>query len=138
MYPGGVAPSDVRVEVDVETIGPAKVLFGIECRYSTRGGAFTSYRLLVATDGSSLIEAFPRHLSPPLVTGQPAPGAIRQGPNHVRADCVGSRLALWVNGQQVLALQDSELTTGLVGVYGRSLESSGAELVFRNFVVLRP
>jgi hypothetical protein len=132
--------SDVRVEVDAEKIGgPDHNFFGIECRVTVqRNQLVGAYGLVVGSDGGYAIEKHgPGAARTTLTTGQ-APDAIRAGANHVRADCVGTTLTLAVNGRQLAAVQDSEFNGNLAGVYVRSLDRAGAEIVFTNLVIAKP
>ena len=128
-------PADVRVELDAEmTSGQGQV--GIICRRFESGRAFTEYHLLVGTDGSYKIEGGPPFRS--LASGT-AGGALRAGVNHVRGDCIGTTLTLYVNGQQIATAQDSQLSTGrLNGFLLRSLDAAGAEATLRNLLITTP
>jgi hypothetical protein len=130
--------SDVRVEVDAEkTGGPDHNFFGIECRVTVqRNQLVGAYGLVVGSDGAYAIEKHGRARTT-LTTGQ-APDAIRAGANHLRADCVGTTMTLSVNGRQLAAVQDSEFKSNLAGVYVRSLDRAGAEIVFTNLVIAKP
>jgi len=58
--------------------------------------------------------------------------------NHLRADCIGSKLSLYVNGEFLAQSEDSEFTSGDVGVMAGTLESPGTDIRFDNFVVSKP
>jgi hypothetical protein len=66
--------------------------------------------------------------------------AILQGSaiNHLRADCIGETLALFVNGQKVAEERDAEFTFGDVGLLAGSYENPGVDIRFDNFVVTKP
>ena len=66
--------------------------------------------------------------------------AIMQGVaiNHLRADCVGETLTLYVNGQPVGMAQDADLADGDVGLLAGTFGQRGADAVFDNFIVLKP
>ena len=63
--------------------------------------------------------------------------AIRQGAanNHIRADCIGDILTLYVNGQQVATATDSSFSSGDVGLIAGTFDISNTEINFDNFVV---
>jgi hypothetical protein len=65
-----------------------------------------------------------------------ANAALRQGGqvNHLRAACVGDRLALYANDELLLEVVDATYSGGDVGVTARALEA-GLEVEFDNFAV---
>jgi hypothetical protein len=135
--PDPPVPTDVRIEVDVEeSAAGGASLFGILCRV-TPGRVLMAYQLLVARDGAYAIERRGGSSPKTLAEGK-APAAPRTGVNRVRADCIGSNLTLYLNGQLVATAQDTEFAGLLTGIFARSLETSGAELVFRNIVITTP
>ncbi len=58
--------------------------------------------------------------------------------NHIRADCIGRRLRLSVNGQFVAEASAAEWQRGDVGLIAGSYALPGTEVLFDNFSVLRP
>lgn len=135
--PDPPVPVDVRIEVDVEESAAGGVsLFGVLCRV-TPSRDLMAYQLLVARDGAYAIERR-GGLSPKTLTEGKAPATPRPGVNRVRADCIGSNLTLYLNGQLVATAQDTEFAGLLAGIFARSLETSGAELAFRNLVITSP
>ena len=66
--------------------------------------------------------------------------AIQQGgaQNTIRADCVGSTLSLYVNGQKLDEVQDTEFASGDVGLIAGSFDTPGTDIHFDNFVVTKP
>jgi len=57
---------------------------------------------------------------------------------HLRADCVGNNLALFVNGQHLVTVQDDAFSDGDVGLLVGTFDTPGADLLFDNFVVYKP
>jgi hypothetical protein len=136
-YAGSKTPDDARVELDAEKLsGSDKTFLGFECRVQLdRGRAIGGYRLVVTGAGGYAIERF--GASPQTLTsGAGAPTVT--GKNHVMAECVGNKLALFVNGKQVASVQDGAISTGLIGIYARTLEAAPSETLFTNFVVTSP
>lgn len=135
----GLTYTDTVVEVDAIKVGGERNnRFGIVCRVV---GPTNFYALMVSSDGFygigkvngnqfSLIgmKAF-----------QPA-DAILQGSaiNHLRADCVGDSLTLFVNDQKIGEAKDSEYTYGDVGLIAGSYETPGVDIRFDNFLVTKP
>jgi tRNA A-37 threonylcarbamoyl transferase component Bud32 len=65
---------------------------------------------------------------------------IRQGDatNHIRAICDGSTLALYVNGQRLVATEDDAFTTGDIALAATTYEDKVTEIHFDNLVVRHP
>lgn len=128
------APSTVRVEVDAQIMS-GKGHVGIVCHRNEGGRAFREYRLFVGTDGSSGIEVVPP--SQTIATGG-ASVTLKPGVNHIRADCIGPMLTLSLNGQQVATAQDDQVTGALNGIFLRSLDAAGFEVLFANLLITNP
>jgi hypothetical protein len=58
--------------------------------------------------------------------------------NHIRADCVGDTLTLYVNGEKLAEAKDSDFTSGDVGLMAGTFDQVGVDIRFDNFVVSRP
>ena len=127
-------PATVRVEFDVETTaGQGQV--GIVCHRFENGRIFAEYHLVIGTDGSYTIEGGPPYRS--LASGKAA-SALRAGVNHIRADCIGTTLTLYVNGQQIATAEDSQLTGLENGFFLRSLDTAGTSMTLRNLLITTP
>jgi hypothetical protein len=48
------------------------------------------------------------------------------------AECLGSKLALFLNGKEVASVSDGAITIGLIGIYARNQDAASTELVFKN------
>ena len=57
---------------------------------------------------------------------------------HLRADCIGSTLRLYVNDALLAEVIDSDLTSGMVGMTAGSLNDQGYEVMFDNFRITQP
>jgi hypothetical protein len=70
----------------------------------------------------------------------PPSDAINQGAatNHIRADCVGSTLTLYANGTQIDQQTDTDFSTGDVGLLAGTYTQTGTDILFDNFVVMKP
>jgi hypothetical protein len=66
--------------------------------------------------------------------------AIRLGTalNRLRADCVADRLTLYVNGEKLVEVQDTEFASGDVGLIAGTYQSAGTDIRFDNFIVYQP
>jgi hypothetical protein len=58
--------------------------------------------------------------------------------NHIRADCVGSELSLYVNGILLTTVTDSDFSSGDVGLMAGTYDTPGTDIYFDNFVVYDP
>jgi hypothetical protein len=131
--------ADVRLEVDAHAVdGPLDNAFGLVCRYQDPDNfAF----FLVSSDGYSGIGTV-RDGVRTLISGEAMlPNeAIAQGhtANHLRADCVGSRLSLWINAMLANEALISEWSPGDVGVIAGTYGEAGVEIRFDNFAIFQP
>lgn len=129
---------DVRLEVDAGKLaGPDENRLGLICRYS--GDDY--YFLIVSSDGYYGIGIFIDGRADLL--GQAAmqySSRIKTGPalNHLRADCNGDRLALYANGSLLGEVRDPTLRNGDVGLLAGTFSQPGVDVLFDNFVVMKP
>ncbi len=135
----GKRMNDVRLEVDaIKLGGPDDNDFGVICRYQDRDNF---YALLLSSDGYAGIlkvkEGKYTIISGPQMQFSES---IRRGSaqNHLQAECRGSSLTLFANGQKVLEAQDQDFNTGEVGLIAGTGETAGADLYFDNFWALKP
>jgi hypothetical protein len=130
---------DVRIETDVYTIGgPLENRFGLLCRYRD---ARNFYFFIISSDGYYGIGKMSGGLRSLLGQAMMAyTPAITQGIaiNHLRVDCVGETLTLYVNGQPVGMAQDADFPDGDVGLLAGTFAQPGTDAVFDNLVVIKP
>ena len=128
---------DARIEADVTTLnGPDENRMGVICRYQ-RGDY---YFFIISNDGYYAIGKFIGGQTLLLGQGSMAPTSFIQKDalNHLRADCIGDTLTLFVNFNQVASAQDSDFKNGDVGVLAGSFNEPGVDVLFQNFVVIQP
>jgi len=131
--------TDAQVEVDATKVaGPDQNDFGLICRSQDTKNF---YAFIVGSDGTYAIEKFSDSGSE--ILGSDAmqqSDAIRQGAatNHLRADCVGDSLSLYVNGQLVHSVTDSSYASGDVGLIAGTYDEAGADIAFDDLVVRQP
>ncbi len=130
---------DVAIDVDAAKLaGPDDNVFGVICRYQD---PLNYYFFLVSSDGYAGI-GVNKEGRRKLLTGDsllPSPVVARgDAENHIRAECVGYNLALYVNGALVAQARAAEWPTGDVGLLAGTYGESGTEIRFDNFSVLRP
>jgi hypothetical protein len=130
--------SDVRIEVDSGKVGgPDENRIGLICRYS--GNQY--YFFVISSDGYYGIGIFDHGQT--ALLGQSvmqASDKIKTGAdiNHLRADCNGDTLTLFVNGFQLAQAHDSTLKHGDVGLLAGTFSRPGVDVLFDNFVVTKP
>jgi hypothetical protein len=140
--PGQYFDGDVRVDVDATKIsGEDDNDYGLICRYSGEPSSPSYYFFIISSDGFAVIGKVTAGSTEYISNEKMQPSdAIKQGntTNHLRADCVGSTLTLYVNGQQVTSTSDSSFTGGDVGLIAGTFDIPSTEIHFDNFVVARP
>lgn len=132
--------TDVTLGVDAKTLGgPTDNDFGLLCRFQNE---YNFYAFLVSSDGYGGIvkvkDGLYQTLSGP--DGLEYGLMIAQGEavNQIRADCVGTRLTLYVNQEKFLEVEDADFSTGDIGLIAGSYSEPGVDILFDNFYVLKP
>ena len=130
--------SDVRIEVDAGKLaGPDENRIGLICRSDGK----SYYFFLVSSDGYYGLGIFQNGKADLLGQSEmTSSGNIHTGEaiNHLRADCKGNDLSFYVNGFQLADVHDATLTHGDVGLLAGTFGQPGADIVFDNFVALKP
>ena len=130
--------ADVRMEVDAGKLGgPDENRIGLVCRFT--GDDY--YFFMITSDGYYGTGVYTGGQA--VLLGQSemqAHGNIKKGlaVNHLRADCVGDTLTFYVNGFEVISVQDATLTSGDVGLLAGTFSQPGVDVIFDNFVALKP
>jgi len=130
--------ADVRIEVDAGKLGgPDENRIGLICRYT--GDDY--YFFLISSDGFYGIGLYKGGQA--VLLGQSemqANSNIKTGlaVNHLRADCAGDMFTFYVNGFQVASVQDATLKSGDVGLLAGTFAQPGVDVIFDNFVALKP
>ena len=128
--------SDVRLEVDeVSATGPMNSYFGLLCRV---GDGSNYYRFVIGRDGNYDIGKRVDSKYSSLGSGLNTDIIHSSGINHIRADCAGSMLTLYVNNQKLLEVQDNTFTKGDVGIVVGTKTEPGADILFDNFAIWTP
>ena len=132
-------PGDVRVEVDATKLaGPDDNDFGLICRYQDKNNF---YFFLISSDGYAAIGKYEGG-NQKLISSDKMVKAegitLGAATNHIRADCIGSDLKLYVNGNLAATATDSSFTSGDVGLMAGTFDVPGTDILFDNFYVYRP
>lgn len=128
---------DVRIEADVFRLsGPRENRAGLMCRY--QNGDY--YFFLISNDGYYAVGKFIGGQT--LLLGQtamqPSEFIQKEAVNHLRADCIGDRLAFYINFNQVASVQDGDFANGDVGLLTGAFSEPGVDMLFDHFVVMQP
>ena len=128
---------DVRVEADVIRLnGPDENRAGLICRY--QDGDY--YFFIISNDGFYAIGKFIGGIT--ILLGQSEMQSsefiLTNSINHLRADCIGNTLTLFVNFNQIASSQDTDFPSGDVGLLAGSFSESGVDVSFDHFVVMQP
>ena len=118
--------------------GPDDNVFGVLCRYQD---ALNFYFFLMSSDGYYGIGIYQDGEEILLSNDAMLPSdVINQGEatNHIRADCVGEELSLYINGVLVAQASATDWTRGDVGLIAGTYEIPGTDILFENFSVLLP
>jgi hypothetical protein len=130
---------DVRLEVGATRVdGPADNRFGLICRFQDPRNF---YFFIVSSDGYYAIGKVSGGVRSLLGQSMMAYSRVivpDAGPNRLGFDCVGSMLSGSVNGQLLAVTQDTDLARGDVGLLVGSFGTTGADVAFDHFVVIKP
>ncbi len=135
----GLTFGDVRIEADATKLGGPDInRLGLICRYQD---AMNYYFFIISSDGFYALGKV--QADEITLLGQDemqANPAIEQGgsTNHLRADCIGQNLTFYVNGLPVASASDNSFADGDVGITAGAFELPGVDILFDNFVVLKP
>ncbi len=129
---------DVAVEALVRSEGTQDNHYGVVCRYEK--GQF--YYFAISADGYYAIF---RHMDSGELESLTGAAMLRTSlintdgtDNRLLAVCEGSRLTLFVNGEQAAQVKDSALTRGDVGMAAGAVDQGGTIVWFDNFDVREP
>jgi len=130
---------DVQIEVDATKVGGERNnRFGIICRAVDPNNFYT---FVISSDGYYGIGKIKgRDYSLVGLEALQPSEAIQLGSavNHIRADCIGDTLTLYVNEKKLVEVKDSEFTSGDVGLIAGTYDTPGTDIRFDNFVVKKP
>lgn len=135
--PDDLSFTDVQVEVDAtKNSGPDYNDFGIICRY-TNSKSF--YYGVVSTDGYYAIFKKTKEGGKPIgQANEEFTDKVTKGTNHLRFDCIGSTLTLYVNGTLIDKQTDADYKTGNVGLIAGTYTETGTDILFDNIFVYKP
>lgn len=138
--PGKSFSGPVSIEVDAtKTAGPDNNDFGIICNYQDVENFYVG---LISSDGYAVIGKVEAGTSTYISSEQMVSvSGINSGSatNHIRFDCNNGELTLYANGNQVAYVAyDGSFTSGDVGLQVGTFDEGGVDMLFDNFLVLKP
>ncbi len=139
VYPSEYSFADVSIEVDAtQNGGPDENDMGVICRLQDDDhfyfGLITSdgyYGIIKMVDGEFNVIGSDYLESSDFITQGSAT-------NHIRMDCNGDVLTLYVNGQQLVQQTDADYAQGNVGLIIGTYETPGTDILYDNFIVQQP
>jgi len=135
----GLTLSDVRIEVDATKIGgPDQNEFGVICRYKDE---FNFYFFTITSDGYyGITKVIDDEYVLIGMENLREASVINQGnaTNHIRVDCKGDTLRLFINGNLLAEVLDDTITSGDVGLIAGTYDDPGTDILFDNLMVVRP
>jgi serine/threonine protein kinase len=131
--------TDVIVEVDAyKAGGPDDNDFGVICRYQD---VDNFYGFLISSDGFySIMKIIDGEYDLIDLESMESSRSILQGSatNRIRAECIGTSLRLYANGDLLQEAQDADYAEGDVGLIAGTFDLPGTDIRFDNFVVYSP
>lgn len=137
--PGNESFVDTHIEVDAtRNGGPDDNDFGIICRYIDDSQFYFAvissdgyYGILKMTADGIKVIGKDSLLESDLIPK----GAVT---NHIRFDCIGFTLTLYINDVLLDQQTDTAYTAGNVGLLAGSFSTAGTDILFDNFIVYKP
>jgi hypothetical protein len=130
---------DVRLQVGAARVdGPAENRFGLVCRFRD---AQNFYFFIISSDRYYAIGKVSGGVRTLLSQTMMAYSNVivpDAGPNRLDFDCIGSMLSGSVNGQLLAVTQDSDFPRGDVGLLVGTFGTTGADVAFDHFAVIKP
>jgi len=135
----GLDFTDTVLEVNaVKMGGPDDNDFGIICRYQD---LLNFYFFMISSDGYyGIAKVVDGEQTLVGMENMDFSETINQGnaKNQLRADCIGQKLAFYVNGQKLIEVVDSQYSSGDVGLIAGTFDEPGTDIHFDDFVVRKP
>jgi hypothetical protein len=129
----------VRIEADTLKQGGTDVnRIGLVCRYTDPQNY---YFFIVSTDGFYGLGKVTGGAATLLGMTEMQRAEVIQpqgGVNHLRADCIGETLTLYDNGRELAQVSDPDHVSGDAGTFAGTADQAALDVVFDNFVVIKP
>jgi hypothetical protein len=131
---------DASVEVDASRTGDAPSSnsgWGVVCRAPD----YKNYYFMgIREDGRTYISKMKDNTAGELTSAASSNDIKGLTTNHIRGDCIGSKLTLYINDQKLLEAEDADFDSGQVGlqVTNGSGKPPGTDVLFDDFSVSKP
>lgn len=129
---------DVIIDVEAEMITSEEDnQFGIICRHAD---VDNWYALVISADGYASVRKRYQGSDLEMLSEWVLSDAINTGmeSNQLHAECIGDRLALFVNGVLAVEAFDSDIPSGDVGLIAGTFSATRTEILFDDFAVFSP
>jgi hypothetical protein len=132
--------SDFRLSVDATQLsGPDDNEYGVQVRMEDND---RFYRFSISGDGYYQVSKHDGAAQEPLSGEWPESDAIRLGAatNQLEVVCRGATMSFFVNGVQLVQVEDGDYGRGDIGLYAGSFRDpgTGVEILFDNLTVTEP
>ncbi|TFG49365.1 MAG: hypothetical protein E4H33_02410, partial [Anaerolineales bacterium] len=130
----GKSYGDISLEVDVRRVaGDEGASAYLMCRVDLRAASFYYFSLDGMNNASIgvYLDGEEQHV----LWKEIPPEVLKSDSNRLRADCLGSSLAVYVNGQLITQTEESDLKLGDVGLGAGGGSQGMTEMFFDNFAV---
>ena len=131
--------TDASIEADAQFLnGPDGSLFGLLCRATAAPDLQSGYEMNISPGGAVGIVKVTGALAgqqTALTSGKSPLIHTGTATNHLRMDCSGDHIAIYVNGRQLVEVQDSDYKQGRVGFVFGANSDPGFQVLFDNFTV---
>lgn len=129
--------SDVRVQTEASRYeGPIDGYYGVVCRHLD---GENYYAMLISDNGSYGIARMLNGEFEFIVESNDEFNVIKPGEtNQITGECVGERISLFVNGEEMLSLRDGTLQSGSAGIIAKTRLSPGFQALYDIFVIATP
>ena len=129
---------DQIIEVEATVISTSTDnQYGIVCRHLD---VDNWYALVISSDGYAAIRKRYQGNELEFIADWVQSPTIHLGDstNNLRAECIGPRLAFYVNGMLAIEVIDADISTGDAGLLAGTFEAPSIEVLFDNFQVSAP
>lgn len=134
---GSSTLSDLRVEADARRLdGPIDGYYGVVCRHVDEDNY---YALMISDDRSYAIAKMEDGDFEFLFESRDEFDVIKPGTeNRIAAECVGSRISLFVNGTEMISLADNTHQSGTPGLVARTRLSPEFQALYSYYAISVP
>jgi dipeptidyl aminopeptidase/acylaminoacyl peptidase len=129
--------ADIELQASIETMADSnRNSFDLICRASNRGW----YEFGLDSGGLWLIRKYDHTINEYIELGKGGSFLINMGANQnsMKASCSGRELILWINGEMVAAVEDSQFKEGYFGIGLTTYDVGNAHVVVSSFLASTP